>query len=581
MSETLPTARATDPRLLALPVESDRAEDAAPSPPAAEPEAADDSPSLARRLRLALVAAAGTAIPGRAPRHVIAHPAAGKRTPAELVNLHRAGFWMRLLSIGAILATAPFVGSVGLLPLLGGVGALGAVVALQARFVRSGALDRLPSLAVAGVAGDSAAAYLIGQALIGSPDWALFAAYPLLAMEAAVVMGGPGAVISTAASSAVFLVQHAERIALGHANGLGQAVVVLGIFAMSGLVAATYAGLSRRMRGDLTALLEVSSLLAEQENPTRIVQVLDSRLRELIGARIRSLGVRRPDGGYDIVRWRTPETRLITPEAVGHLSAHLHIDVEAEVRSGRAITIRIEPGVDDNIVAALGLPDWVRAITLVPIASDRMLSGILPVLWDSPRVPTPAEIDLLNGFAQQTGLAFEQAQLRQTRELAATDSLTGLANHRAFRDTLEARLSEARRHGATFAILFCDLDRFKQVNDRHGHAVGDLVLHRVASAVRTAARAEDIVARYGGDELALLLPETGRFGALDLARRLREAVLASDTGMGIDLTVGVAVFPEDAEDSESLIARADAAMYAGKRTGGGRVVLASELPPEA
>jgi hypothetical protein len=85
--------------------------------------------------------------------------------------------------------------------------------------------------------------------------------------------------------------------------------VVLAVFAISGVFSATYASVSRRMRGDLTALLEVSSLLAQQETPTRIVQALDTRLRELVGARIRSFAVRRPDGGYDILRWRT-ETRL-------------------------------------------------------------------------------------------------------------------------------------------------------------------------------------------------------------------------------------------------------------------------------
>jgi diguanylate cyclase (GGDEF)-like protein len=124
-------------------------------------------------------------------------------------------------------------------------------------------------------------------------------------------------------------------------------------------------------------------------------------------------------------------------------------------------------------------------------------------------------------------------------------------------------MSESRRHQATFSILFCDIDRFKAVNDRQGHAVGDMLLQRVATAIRAAARGEDLVARYGGDEIALLLPETGRFGALDLARRC--ARRSSGPALtGID-SQPVAVFPDDAADPESLIARADAAMYAGKR----------------
>ncbi|TAK01073.1 MAG: sensor domain-containing diguanylate cyclase [Chloroflexota bacterium] len=552
------------------------------APPAAVAagDGADDSPPLGRRLRLAVLAPL-LAIPGRPRRHVTSHGRMGTTAAAELLGLQRAMLWLRAFGILVVLGVSPAVSGARPEPIIAGTAALALVVALQLVAIRDARHDRLRAVAILGLVGDSVAAYLLGQAFISSPEWAQFAAYPLLAMEGAVILGGLGAAASTVASSAAFIAQYAERVSLGLASGPGLAVVVLAIFAITGVFSATYAGLSRRMRGDLTALLEVSSLLAQQETPTRIVQALDTRLRELVGARIRSFAVRRPDGGYDILRWRTPETRVVSHEAVRRLSFHLGHDIEAEVRMGRAMTIVIESARDEPVVTALGLPDWVRAITLVPIASDKLLSGILPVLWDSPHVPSAAELDLLNGFAQQTGLAFEQAQLRRARELAATDSLTGLANHRAFRDALAARMSESRRHASTFSILFCDLDRFKAVNDRHGHAIGDLLLHRVATAIRTAARSEDMVARYGGDEIALLLPGTGLFGALDLARRLREAVLSADIGMGIDLTVGVAVYPEDAADPESLIARADAAMYAGKRLGGARVVVASELPAEA
>ncbi|MEO7665016.1 MAG: sensor domain-containing diguanylate cyclase, partial [Candidatus Limnocylindrales bacterium] len=521
------------------------------------------------------------ALPGRAKRHVTAHGGAGSMATAATIGLQRSMQWIRILGIVLIVAIALVVPGVSIPTLVAGISALAAVVMLQRTILDRGATD-LRTLAIAGLAGDSIAGYLLGQAFVATPEWAHFAGYPLLALEGAVVLGSLGAAASTAASSLAFLIQQNERVLSGLAQpGAGFVVVVLGVYVVFGVFCATYAGLNRRMRGDLTAILEVSSLLARQESPTRIVQALDARLRELLGARIRSLAVRRADGGYDILRWRTPETRVISPDAVKRLSAHLGSDIEAEIRVGRALTIRIDGVRDEIVVTALGLPDWVRAITLVPIASDGHLSGILPVLWDRARLPSGAELDLLTGFAQQTGLAFEQAQLHRTRELAATDSLTGLANHRAFRDALAARLSEARRYKATVSILFCDLDHFKQVNDRHGHAAGDVLLHGVASAIRAAARTEDIVARYGGDEIALLLPETGRFGALDLARRLREQVRSVDPEMGIDLTVGVAVFPEDAETPDALVARADAAMYAGKRLGGGRVVLASALPPEA
>jgi diguanylate cyclase (GGDEF)-like protein len=352
---------------------------------------------------------------------------------------------------------------------------------------------------------------------------------------------------------------------------------VIALFMLYAAFTVVTVGVNRRTRGDMRALLDVSGLLTQQESPTRITQTLDARLRALVGARVRSIAVRRSDGAYEIRRWRTPETRMVSLEAVAALSAHVGRDVEHDMREGRSMTIAIDRRRDEILTQGLGLPDWVRALTLVPIHSEGHLMGILPVLWDRRRTPNPSELDLIRGLADQTGLAFGQALARRARELAATDSLTGLANHRAFRDALAARVSEAKRHHGRLAILFTDLDRFKAVNDLHGHAVGDLFLHRIAQAVRTAARTEDVVARYGGDEFALILPNAGLPAALEVGRRLREEVLAAEGGMDIDLTVGVALYPDDGDDVETLIDRADAAMYTGKRRGGAMVVAASDV----
>ena len=555
-------------------------EEAAP-PASPQVELGDDSPSLRRRLRLAILVPIRRQLGGREPRQVMAHAPADTSAAGEAMGVQRAIFWLRFIGLGVILALTPFVSSTSWATVVAGIFALAATTSIQAAWFRARRPDLVGAIGLIGLVGDSAAAYLIGQAFVDGTAWVHFVGYPLLAFEGAVVVGPLGVALSTAASVIVFLIQQAERVALGHPADTGVNVVVVVVFATFGAFSASYAALNRRMRGDLRALLAVSRLLSEQETPTRIVQALDTRLRELVGARVRSVAVRRLDGSYEVLRWRTPETRIITTGAIRRLSAHVQHDITTDIEAGRAITVQIRLPHDEPVSAALGLPGWVRAITLVPIVADGRLSGILPVLWDSPRQPSRAELDLLNGFAQQTGLAFEQTALRRARELAATDSLTNLANHRAFRDALGSRLSEARRHGGSVSILFCDLDNFKGVNDRFGHAAGDQLLQRVSEAIRSTAREEDMVARYGGDEMALLLPGTGRFGALDLARRLRTQVRAVDAGMGIDLTVGVAVFPEDADQPEALIARADAAMYAGKRLGGGRVVLASELPPEA
>lgn len=541
----------------------------------------DDAPSLARRVRLSLSAPLRRILPWTTERRTVVHGRTATATSAEAVGLQRAMFGVRALGTLTVFTIALFAGRVDLGLLILGASILTGVLVLQAAWFRAGRAEDARRVAVVGFVGDSLAAYLLVHAYVGGPEWVHYVVYPLLSIEAAVVFGTVGAAFSTIASAAVFIVQVEQRRSLGFPTELGTVGIVLGVFAIYGLFMSTYASVGRRMRGDLEALLAVSTLLSQQESPTRIVQALDSRLRELLGARVRSVAVRRTDGTYEILRWRTPETRSIDLPSIARLSRDVGRDVEADLRAGRSLTLAIRVGRDDAIIEAIGLPDWVRATTLVPIRTEGSLSGILPVLWDTGHIPSGAELDLLNGLAEQTGLAFGQAQLRRARELAATDSLTGLANHRAFRDALTARIAEARRHDGRVAILFCDLDRFKAVNDRHGHGVGDLLLHRIAGAIRGIARTEDVVARYGGDEIALLLPGADRDVAIEIGRRLREKVLGVEGGMDVDLTVGVAVFPDDADDPEALISLADSAMYAGKRLGGGRVVVANEIPAEA
>jgi diguanylate cyclase (GGDEF)-like protein len=195
-------------------------------------------------------------------------------------------------------------------------------------------------------------------------------------------------------------------------------------------------------------------------------------------------------------------------------------------------------------------------------------------------VPSIDELELLHGLADQTGLAFAQAQLQRARELAATDTLTDLVNHRSFQDLLRRQIRDAEAHAGRFAILFCDLDRFQELNDKHGHAVGDLVLHRVAGVLKAGARGRDVVARYGGDEIALILPDLDRVQAAEVAERLRAAVRSAEGGMGVDLTIGIAAYPDDATEQAELLARVHAATYAGKRRGRGTIVQAIEVAAE-
>jgi diguanylate cyclase (GGDEF)-like protein len=168
-----------------------------------------------------------------------------------------------------------------------------------------------------------------------------------------------------------------------------------------------------------------------------------------------------------------------------------------------------------------------------------------------------------------------QASRERLAEQARTDPLTGLYNRASFTDRIEHAIAAARRSGRTLALLFVDLDRFKQVNDRHGHAVGDDVLQHAAQRLKSAVRDVDTVGRLGGDEFVILLEDIGDAQdagrvAQALIERFGQPVAVGDARIELGLSIGIAVFPRDAQDVNSLMQRADEAMYRSKSAAGNR-----------
>jgi diguanylate cyclase (GGDEF)-like protein len=189
------------------------------------------------------------------------------------------------------------------------------------------------------------------------------------------------------------------------------------------------------------------------------------------------------------------------------------------------------------------------------------------------------EQDLLEYLAGQAVVSIENASLHEAIERqATTDELTGLANVRAFLSILGRELERSRRFDSPLALVMIDIDDFKLVNDTYGHQQGDQVLARVAGVLRDLSRDLDAPARYGGEEMAVILPQTDAAGAALLAERMRagiEALQVPRTGAGGHLSVtaslGVASVPESATDGSDLIAAADEALYRAKRGGKNRV----------
>jgi diguanylate cyclase (GGDEF)-like protein len=217
-------------------------------------------------------------------------------------------------------------------------------------------------------------------------------------------------------------------------------------------------------------------------------------------------------------------------------------------------------------------------------AGDREFLGVVSIARRT-RAFTREEGELLEYLAGQAVVSIENASLHETVERQAiTDELTGLANVREFHAILERETERAHRFDNSLGLVMVDLDSFKRVNDEHGHQQGDEVLASVASVLRDFSRDIDTPARYGGEELAVVLPQTDTDGAALLAERMREAVEALRVprvgrpgSLRVTASFGVAALPESAGDEEELVAAADAALYRAKRGGKNRVERAEQV----
>jgi diguanylate cyclase (GGDEF)-like protein len=195
---------------------------------------------------------------------------------------------------------------------------------------------------------------------------------------------------------------------------------------------------------------------------------------------------------------------------------------------------------------------------------------------------------LAHWLAAQASIALENERLHRTvKRQAITDELTQLANRRRFTETLALEVRRAERFGDPLALVLADLDDFKQINDRFGHGTGDEVLRRFANVLRENVRDFDLPVRFGGEEFAVLLPETGLEGGEQLARRLAEALAhlripeIEEDRAPVTASFGVAAFPE-AGSAEELLSAADQALYRAKAEGKNRVASAfTGLPPSS
>jgi diguanylate cyclase (GGDEF)-like protein len=223
---------------------------------------------------------------------------------------------------------------------------------------------------------------------------------------------------------------------------------------------------------------------------------------------------------------------------------------------------------------------YVASVILRPVEPGGRVHGLITVVRPG-RPFTDDDRSLLSSLAAQATLALENVELHyQVRRQAVTDELTGLSNHGRFQELLGSEIEQVRRYHHPVGLIMLDIDDFKLVNDTYGHQQGDVVLKHVARVLSDTSRETDTPARYGGEEMALVLPHTDLEGSHAIAERVRTAVealrvprLDREGFLRITASVGVAASAEG--DKDALIADADSALYAAKRQGKNRTIRAA------
>jgi len=228
--------------------------------------------------------------------------------------------------------------------------------------------------------------------------------------------------------------------------------------------------------------------------------------------------------------------------------------------------------------AAKGQAFVVRSAVGLPIRGRKGTHGVLEIFNPGLDKHSDYSIAFLHILADYAAIAIENAQdVAHTQQLTITDDVTGLYNTRHLYSVLERELEISRRDTKSLSLVFLDLDRFKTVNDLHGHLIGSDLLGRVGKRIRELCRSTDLCFRYGGDEFVILMPETTRQEALHMARSIHSNLagtvftLTKDLKLSIGSSAGIATYPGDGRSVHAILGAADKRMYSVKSSGRGRV----------
>jgi diguanylate cyclase (GGDEF)-like protein len=315
---------------------------------------------------------------------------------------------------------------------------------------------------------------------------------------------------------------------------------------------------------NIAAVLEATRELARSASGNEARSAICDAALKVSGGVLAALFEPDPDGRGLVTSAARGEVPAMFRDAMLPFVGARSAEVQAFTAGERLF---VDDTVDHPLVARELEERGVRSCLYQPVQRDGRSVGVLMVAWGRSAARLSGRLaDVLALLAAEAAVAIERADLLARLEaIARTDDLTGLANRRAWDELLPTELARARRDGEPLCVAMLDLDRFKAYNDEHGHQTGDRLLKAAAGAWRRQLRATDVLARYGGEEFALVLPRCDLEDALVLLARLRSETPEEQTA-----SAGVAVWNGE-EAPESLVARADEALYEAKDGGRNQV----------
>jgi diguanylate cyclase (GGDEF)-like protein len=322
--------------------------------------------------------------------------------------------------------------------------------------------------------------------------------------------------------------------------------------------------IERRRAVQFEALYEVGLAAAGERSLDDLVKLVVEQATQLSRTDGAMLALAEPGDGF-IIRAIRPNPQLGLRDSVGESLAGISL-AAIETRD-----LVLAPVYADHPMSTKPLHATIASAITVPLIAHGELVGTLAMYSVTPRRYSSDTQRLVRLYAAQAAIAIANARLlAETHRLARDDDLTGVLNRRSLMERLDSEMAEAARHGDIFAVAMCDVDGLKSVNDTAGHLAGNEILTKVARIMQEAVRAEDVVARFGGDEFVLLLPRTGLLPAQALVSRI-ESRLREETyhWAGRDhplpsVSFGIAWFPEDGRTDDALLAAADQRMYEDK-----------------